>query len=63
MKTFRLLTLITFALGVVLTLVGLLLKAWGVEVAPTIIKIALVVDAVFVLSLIAWVIKAMFSSE
>ena len=63
MKTFRLLTLITFALGVVLTLVGLLLKAWGVEVAPTIIKIALIVDGIFVLSLIAWIIKAMFSSD
>ena len=63
MKTIRIVTIFSFGLGLIITIVGLLLKNFASDTGGLILKIGIFFDIVFILSLLFWIIKSLTSEE
>ena len=63
MRTIRLVTIFSFGLGLIITIVGLLLKNFASDTGGLILKIGIFFDVVFILSLLFWIVKSLTSEE
>ncbi len=63
MRTIRLVTIFSFGLGLIITIVGLLLKNFASDTGGLILKIGIFFDIVFILSLLFWIVKSLTSEE